>query len=168
MQERSKPCVADSRSERRPQARTSFPDVRLGAHVGTALYREGDYVGTTVNIAARVTAQASRGQFLVTDAVRAALDGSVPLTPAGGRSLKGLSVAVEVFEVAGDAGERPADPVCGMLLDPGTCTVTAEWDDAAVLFCSDACRERFLADPQRYLPAAAKTGEPEAGFEPAT
>src|SRR5439155_7789271 len=43
-------------------AEPRFPAVRIGAHFGSVLYREGDYVGTTVNTAARVASAAERHQ----------------------------------------------------------------------------------------------------------
>jgi P-type Cu+ transporter len=44
------------------------------------------------------------------------------------------------------------DPVCGMKVDPATTTNRAEYDRHAYHFCSALCRERFVADPARYLP----------------
>lgn len=78
--------------------------VRAGAHAGTALYREADYFGATVNLAARVTAEAARAQFLVTDAAAAAaadIEG-IELTSLGRRTLKGLTAPVELFEVCSE------------------------------------------------------------------
>src|SRR4051812_18371724 len=49
-----------------------FPAVRAGMHTGPAVEREGDWIGHTVNIAARVSAEASGGDVLLTDATRAA------------------------------------------------------------------------------------------------
>ena len=51
-------------------AEPRFRALRIGADVGSMLYREGDYVGTSVNLAARVTSAAQRNQFLITHAVR--------------------------------------------------------------------------------------------------
>ena len=51
-------------------AESGFPALRVGAHSGAVLYREGDYVGANVNLAARVTSAAGTGQFVVTPAVR--------------------------------------------------------------------------------------------------
>src|SRR5207237_9279396 len=45
------------------EADPKFPGVRIGAHCGSVLYREGDYYGATVSLAARVTAAAARDQF---------------------------------------------------------------------------------------------------------
>src|SRR3954470_22009907 len=47
------------------------PTPRIGVHQGAPLYRDGDYFGRDVNIAARVVARARGGEVLVTDAVTA-------------------------------------------------------------------------------------------------
>jgi adenylate cyclase len=86
-------------ARRRTQEQSNFPGVSIGAHRGPILYREGDYCGATVNLAARVTSAAKRDQFLVTAAVREQIDDSVDVAPVGVRSLKGISGAVELFEV---------------------------------------------------------------------
>ena len=45
------------------------PTPRIGIHTGVALYRDGDYFGRDVNLAARVVARARGGEVLVSDAV---------------------------------------------------------------------------------------------------
>jgi adenylate cyclase len=45
------------------------PMPRIGVHQGVTLYRDGDYFGRDVNLAARVVARARGGEVLVTDAV---------------------------------------------------------------------------------------------------
>lgn len=68
--------------------------VRIGIHVGTAVTRDGDYFGRNVAKAARVAASATGGQVLVSEEVRAVLDGRDPgtaLRPAGEHELKGLA-----------------------------------------------------------------------------
>ena len=52
--------------ELRTAREAQFPAVRSGMHCGHVLYREGDYLGTSVNVAA----EAERHQVLVTGAVR--------------------------------------------------------------------------------------------------
>ena len=51
---------------------SQFPGVHVGAHTGHLLYRDGDYLGNTVNVAARVAAFSGSHQALVSAAVRAA------------------------------------------------------------------------------------------------
>ena len=131
-----------------------FPAMRMGAHSGTALYREADYLGTTVNMAARVASEARRGEFLVTEAVRQEatdLPEIIVWEPVGARRLKGISEPVELFEIRQPTheGERAVDPVCGMDLDPGQ-AVPLDWHGEEILFCSERCRDRFLEAPDRY------------------
>ncbi len=52
------------------------PEPRIGVHYGTTLYRDGDYFGRDVNLAARVVARARGGEVLVTDAVTNQVAGS--------------------------------------------------------------------------------------------
>ncbi|MFA5937740.1 MAG: ATP-binding cassette domain-containing protein [Sinimarinibacterium sp.] len=46
------------------------------------------------------------------------------------------------------------DPVCGMRVDRWTVTQLASHDGHEYAFCSARCRERFVADPAKYLHAA--------------
>lgn len=48
------------------------------------------------------------------------------------------------------------DPVCGMSLDSARAAAVVQAEAGAVYFCSLGCRDRFLADPDRY--AATETG----------
>lgn len=42
-------------------------------------------------------------------------------------------------------------PVCGMALDaPGAVPVTLRRGDDVWEFCSEACKERFAVDPQKF------------------
>ncbi len=52
------------------------------------------------------------------------------------------------------------DPVCGMAVDPATTTHHAHHDGSDYPFCSDGCRRKFIADPQRYLTPDADAAEP--------
>jgi adenylate cyclase len=45
------------------------PEPRIGIHVGSTLYRDGDYFGREVNLASRVVARARGGEVLVSDSV---------------------------------------------------------------------------------------------------
>jgi adenylate cyclase len=44
-----------------------FPPVRVGMHTGPAVHRDGDWYGTTVNVAARLCAAAGGGEVLVSE-----------------------------------------------------------------------------------------------------
>ena len=65
-------------------------------------------------------------------------------------------------QVAGTAA-TVIDPVCGMQVDPLTTAHHAVHADAKYHFCSARCRERFIADPAKYLsPSAAAPAAPVA------
>jgi len=51
------------------------PAPRIGVHRGYAIYRDGDYFGRDVNVAARVVARSRGGEVLVTDSVRDVVEG---------------------------------------------------------------------------------------------
>jgi len=59
----------------------------------------------------------------------------------------------------GAAAEPATDPVCGMRVDPARTPHHAEYDGRTWYFCAARCRERFLADPRRWLDPAAAPAE---------
>ncbi|MFL5874132.1 MAG: adenylate/guanylate cyclase domain-containing protein [Solirubrobacterales bacterium] len=77
------------------------PQPRVGIHYGDAVYRDGDYFGSQVNLAHRIVNRALAGEVLVTDAVCAAIAGSdrLELEPIGEVSLKGFPAPTELFIV---------------------------------------------------------------------
>lgn len=50
-----------------------------------------------------------------------------------------------------DAHEWVRDPVCNMAVDSWTSEIFLDHGDRRFHFCSKRCRERFEADPERYL-----------------
>ena len=67
------------------------PQPRVGIHYAQAVYRDGDYFGTHVNLAHRVVGRAQAGEVLVTDSVVPALDGrGLSCEPIGEVSLRGF------------------------------------------------------------------------------
>jgi adenylate cyclase len=75
------------------------PQPRVGIHRGRAVYRDGDYFGSEVNLAHRVTARALAGEVMVTKAVTDAIgdSGYLDFEPIGGVDLKGFPRPVELF-----------------------------------------------------------------------
>ena len=57
-------------------------------------------------------------------------------------------------------GKTAIDPVCGMRVDPDATQHHADHGGRAFHFCSEGCRAKFSADPERYLNNA--TGGPGA------
>lgn len=76
------------------------PAVRIGIHAGTALEERGDVLGSTVNLASRVTSAAQPREILVTEAVADRLDGRFELHDEGLRDLKGLDRTAHVLSLA--------------------------------------------------------------------
>jgi class 3 adenylate cyclase len=64
--------------------------VRIGLHTGTAIERDGDYLGQNVALAARVAAQATGGEVLVTGETADACADDFAFTPAASVELKGF------------------------------------------------------------------------------
>jgi adenylate cyclase len=77
------------------------PQPRVGIHCGEAVYRDGDYFGSQVNLAHRVVNRALAGEVLVTDRVAAAIEARdrLELEPIGQVSLKGFPVPTDLFVV---------------------------------------------------------------------
>jgi adenylate cyclase len=76
---------------------TERPLPRIGLHVGSALYRDGDYYGRAVNLAARVGARATGGEVLVTREVCDAAGRNLSFQPIGEVKLKGFGEPTELF-----------------------------------------------------------------------
>ena len=47
------------------------------------------------------------------------------------------------------------DPVCGMVVEPGSAAATGNYQGTAWYFCSERCHASFRADPVRFAPATA-------------
>jgi adenylate cyclase len=76
------------------------PRPRVGIHHAEAVYRDGDYFGTDVNLAHRVVGRAQAGEVLVTDRVAESLSGrDLTCEPIGEVNLKGFPVATPLYVV---------------------------------------------------------------------
>lgn len=132
-----------------------FPAVSSGIHWGPVLYREGDYFGSNVNVASRLTEEAQRHQTLISgDLWRRVKDmEGVEFVRLGKRRLKGLATDIEVFEARwSEPGqiEKVVDPVCGMELGQSEVAARLSLDGRNLSFCSDDCLRKFVASPGSY------------------
>jgi adenylate cyclase len=76
------------------------PQPRVGIHYAQAVYRDGDYFGTHVNLAHRVVDRAQAGEVLVTDRVSEALrDRGLSCDPIGEVTLRGFPEPTPLFVV---------------------------------------------------------------------
>ena len=89
------------------------PPVRIGVHTGTAVSRDGDWYGTTVNVAARLAACAQGGELLITEDTGRRMRRHLPLEliDQGLRRLRDVPAPVRVFAArpaaAAEAGAAP-------------------------------------------------------------
>src|SRR5919197_2128416 len=132
------------------------PAIRVGMHHGSAVERDGDYFGAAVNLAARVSAEASGGEVLLTGqtaALAPQLEG-VLYESRGRRELRNVREPVELFAAVrvGEARQAtlPCDPVCRMAVDPDHAAGRLVYGDTAYFFCSLACAALFAQHPERY------------------
>jgi len=81
------------------------PPLRAGVAYGPAINRWGDWYGSTVNVASRLTERARPASVLATEAVREQSGDGYTWSSAGPKKLKGLSSPLKTFRVRrGDAG----------------------------------------------------------------
>lgn len=81
------------------EADESLPRLRAGMAYGAAVSRVGDWFGSPVNLASRVTGVARPGSVLVAEAARENIgdDGRFRWSVAGARHLKGIAGTVKLF-----------------------------------------------------------------------
>ena len=125
-----------------------FPALRAGVHHGDATQRGNQFYGTTVNVAARVAAQAAGGQVLGTEVVAdAARKDGLTVRSLGLVALKNLREPIHLFGLGlGGAAPDAIDPVCRMRVTPSETSVHLELEGQEFWFCSRACLERFLRE----------------------
>ncbi len=133
------------------------PAVRVGLHHGPAIERDGDYFGSAVNLAARVSGVASGGEVLLTGQTAALapdLEG-VFYEPRGRQVLRNVREPVELFAAVplseSGQGRLPLDPVCRMAVDPDRAAGRLLHEGTAYFFCTLACAGEFARDPERFV-----------------
>jgi adenylate cyclase len=81
-----------------------LPPAHVGVHAGPVLFQEGDYFGSTVNVAARISDYARPGEVLVSQAVVDAADArAADFGHVGPVELKGVAGTVTLY-----VARRPA------------------------------------------------------------
>ena len=132
------------------------PAVRVGLHHGPAIERNGDYFGAAVNLAARVSAEASGGEVLLTGETAALAPdlAGVFYEPRGRRTLRNVRDPVELFAATrmGESGDQvlACDPVCRMAVDPERAAGRLMYEGTAYFFCTLACAAEFASHPDRF------------------
>jgi class 3 adenylate cyclase/YHS domain-containing protein len=138
------------------------PTVRVGMHHGPAIERDGDYIGATVNLAARVSAAATGGEVLLTAetaALAPEIDG-VLYESRGRQLLRNVRDPVELVAAVrqGQSSERglAIDPVCRMAVDPDHAAGRLNYNDATYFFCTITCAGEFARQPERFAHQASE------------
>jgi adenylate cyclase len=132
-----------------------YPAVRVGMHHGVAVSRGGDYFGSAVNLAARVSALASGREVLLSAStgVAAGTIAGVSYESRGRHDLKGVVEPVEL--VAAVRGGRhdallAVDPVCQMAVEPDNAAGRLNYQGTAYYFCALGCAGAFARHPDRF------------------
>lgn len=137
--------------------RKNFPIVRAGLHHGAALYRGNRYFGSSVNLTARVAAQAMGGQLLCTTyvakTVMQAGQSDIEVTHKGLTSLKSIVQPIDLYEIVLPtfSHEYAIDPVCKMQVDKRHASGDLHFNKETYWFCSLSCVERFAKQPSLYV-----------------
>ncbi len=131
--------------------------VRVGAHTGPAVQRDGDWFGAAVNLAARVAAVAERGEVVMTEVTHSAAGGAVAeyeIEARPGRAFKNVAEPVTIYALTlasqPHVANLPTDPVCRMAVDPNESPARRTCDGVDVWFCSRECAVVFDRHPDRY------------------
>ena len=130
--------------------------VRVGAHTGPAVQREGDWFGASVNLAARVAAAAQRGEVVMTEVTHSAAAGAVSeyeIEARPGQTFKNVAEPVCLYALTlasqPQVANLPTDPVCRMAVDP-TRSEGRTRNGVEIWFCSPECAVIFDRHPDRY------------------
>jgi adenylate cyclase len=82
-----------------------LPPAHVGVEAGPMIYDEGDYFGRTVNVAARIAAQASAGQVLVGEGLaELARREGFSLREVGAFELKGIARPTTLYQAVRESG----------------------------------------------------------------
>ena len=132
-------CAAQAALSDEPWPTGASLAVRVAVHTGEATEREGDYVGTTVNRAARIRSVCEGGEVLMSAATAELVADHLPvdasLVDLGDVRLRGLSRSAGVFGLVGRGVRAPAksqrgEARSGLLDDRGVTRREAEVLDA--------------------------------------
>lgn len=135
-------------------AEPHFPAMRVGLHHGEALERDGSYYGASINLAARVAAQARGSEILATATVAAAARVmNMRVESLGMSMLRNVREPVELFALHMFEGKSAytIDPVCRMKVEPDGAAGYLRHEGTSYWFCSLACVGQFASNPAGFV-----------------
>jgi len=128
--------IVDTAEELNARQSDDQLDLGIGIHAGEAVETAEGYIGTAVNIAARLCAAALPGEVLVTSTVKGITQASIPIgfISRGRRRLKGIREPVEVFAATRDLTASASRTAPGsMVLVPAIIGIVVVVAIAAIL-----------------------------------
>jgi class 3 adenylate cyclase len=101
--------IVDSAAELNAQEPDRPIGLGVGVHAGEAVPTAEGYIGSAVNLAARLCAAARPGEVLVTSTVKGITQASIPVgfIARGRRRLKGIREPVEIYAVTRSTAAKP-------------------------------------------------------------
>jgi adenylate cyclase len=137
------------------QLENEFLAVHAGIHYGELLEEDGNFFGSTINLASRIAAHSAGGQVLCSAAALSSLQDHswVDFNSLGFVRFKNVKEPVEIFAAAFhlEKPEKVFDPVCRMAVDPNSAAGAVEHAGKTYFFCSLACLNSFSEDPSSFL-----------------
>lgn len=133
----------------------SFPLARGGSHCGPIVSRGSDVFGSTVNVAARIAAQAHGGQLLISHDVRSEItDDDTAVVDLGEFKLRNVADVIHLYEVplGLEGWLAGVDPVCRMRVERERAAGRLRHRGNDYWFCSLTCAERFASHPETFAP----------------
>ena len=132
-----------------------FLSIHAGIHYGPIFEENGDFFGSTINVASRIMNMANHGQILCSSALVSKIGSDVGFTfkGFGYHRLKNVMQEIEVFELCPEnlSLSHHVDPVCHMLIDPSKGDYTLTINNKIYHFCSNHCLELFKSNPASFI-----------------
>jgi adenylate cyclase len=142
---------------------TNVPLLRGGLHHGSVIVRRDDLFGATVNLAARIAAQARGGQLLATAPIaEIARARGLSVISIGSYTLHNITNPVTLSDIVFDEGDRaaPVDPICRMRVSNNRAAARIEIDGHSYRFCSLKCAATFVAN-RRHAENLTRAWQPQ-------
>lgn len=145
-------------------------ELGIGIHAGESVAHEGGFVGSAINIAARICALASAGEVLVTGTIRELTRSIVAaeFVFVGRRQLKGLDEPVEVFRVVPDGAASPVRRGSARAISAGRPFRGLALAAILVAFIAIGATFAFGWRPVAWLSGGGSSGSPAASSGPST
>jgi adenylate cyclase len=126
-----------------------FLPLHAGLHYGPIVKKDGDYFGTTINTASRITSVAEKGCMVCSaEFLNQLPEGHPYVTKTRGvHTFKNLLKQVELFEMSCciDYMSRKyvIDPICHMLICSPATAPQLQYNEEDHYFCSDHCLKMY-------------------------